>query len=255
MNEFMRSVYRQIYDATGVRRRKRHHDFSLPDQTDFIVSLPNHSPTKNEYYFEYNASLEYLTYAELVLPIHHQSPIHISSSTFDILINQTMPKDGNWLKINLTEYIQSFLLKFCLTKPTTSVSSSGFSTLYFRRSSYSITRRHSSSFYDNQLITYPDDPSYCQVRPLRTSFLELNWSSWILEPRSYDMNICSGTCDTRSNMGTYFLVQNLLNQKYPKNIPPPSCKPKRFSSTILLYYDGRNLDQQYHCFSIFTETK
>ena len=248
MNEFMRSVYRQINDDTDLRRRrrrKRHDEFSLSDQTDFIISLPNHSPIHNEYLFEYNASLEHLTYAELILPIDQQSIIHLSSPTFNISINQMLPKNQNWLKVNLTKYIQSFPFQFHLTQPT--ISSSGFLTLYFRRpSSHSIERRDLSSFYRNQLVTYPDDPSYCQVRPLRTSFSELNWSSWILEPRSYEMNICSGTCHTQSNMGTYFLIQNLLNQKYPKKIPAPCCKPKRFSSTILLYYDGPNLVLKRH---------
>lgn len=246
MNEFMRAVYRQINDDTGLRRRrKRHDDFALSDQADFIISLPNHSLMKNEYFFEYNASLEHLIYAEFILPIDQQSIIEISSSTFNISINPTLPKNQNWFKINLTKYIQTFPFKFRLISPTTSASS-GFLTIYFRRSSHVITRRDLSSFYDNQLVTYPDDPSYCQVRPLRTSFSELNWSSWILEPRSYEMNICSGTCHTQSNMGTYFLLQNLLNQKYPKKIPAPCCKPKRFSSTLLLYYDGPNLVLKRH---------
>lgn len=247
MNEFMRAVYRQINDDTGNRRRrrKRHDEFSLSDQTDFIISLPNHSPTKNEYIFEYNASLEHLIYAELILPMDKQSIIEISSSTLNISINQTLPKNQNWFKINLTQYIQSFPLKFHLTSPTTS-SSSAFLTVYFRRVSHVIARRDLSIFYQQQLVTYPDDPSYCQVRPLRTSFSELNWSSWILEPRSYEMNICSGTCHTQSNMGTYFLLQNLLHQKYPKRIPVPCCRPKRFSPILLLYYDGPNLVLKRH---------
>jgi hypothetical protein len=161
-------------------------------------------------------------------------------------MNQTVRKDKNWLKINLTKYIKSFPLIFHLTKPKSSSLSSGFLTLYFRRSSHSISRRDLSTFDDNQLVIYPDDPSYCQVRRLRTSFSELNWSSWILEPSSYEMNLCSGTCQTRSNMGTYFLIQNLLHQKSPKKIPAPCCKPKRFSSTMILYYDGPNLVLKRH---------
>jgi hypothetical protein len=245
MNKFMRSVYQQIYDEIGFRRKKRQENFYLSDETDFIISLPNqysYSSRKNNYHFEYNSSLEYLIYAELILPIDQISTIHLSSSIFNISINSSFKKTKNWFKINLTKYIKSFPLTF----QTNSLFSSGFLTLYFRRSSSSISRRDLSSFYDNQLITYPDDPSYCQVRPLRTSFSELNWSSWIIEPSSYEMNICSGTCHTQSNMGTYFLIQNLLNQKYPRKIPPPCCKPKRFSSTILLYYDGPNLVLKRH---------
>jgi hypothetical protein len=252
MDKFMRLVYRQVYDESDTRRRKRHSNLYLSDETDFIISLPNQyhhsSASKIGYHFEYNASLEYLSHAELVLPIHHISTIQISSSTFNISLKQPFQKDKNWLKISLTQYIKSFPLTFHLTfthtKQKPSSLSSGFLTLYFRR--HSISRRDLSSFYDSQLITYPDDPSYCQVRPLRTSFSELNWSSWVIEPSSYEMNICSGTCHTGSNMGTYFIIQNLLNQKYPKKIPAPCCRPKRFSSTILLYYDGPNLVLKRH---------
>ena len=257
MNKFMRSVYRQIYDRRGFRRRKRHKNqdsnIYLSDEVDFIVSLPNQYPysaTYVGYYFEYDGSLEHLTFAELILPLHQISLKHLSFSIFNISVKQPFKTDRNWLKINLTQYIRSFPLKFHLgcihTKKNFSLLALGFLTLRFRRASHPISRRDLSSFYDNQLITYPDDPFYCQVRPLRASFSELNWSSWIIEPSSYEMNICSGTCHTASNMGTYFIVQNMLNQKYPNKIPAPCCRPKRFSSTVLLYYDGPNLVLKVH---------
>ena len=250
MNQFMRSIYKQIYDQTDLRRKKRQENsYCLSEQTDFIISLPNKNQfLLNTYYFEYNSSIKYLTYAEFILPLNENSTnIQIISSTFNITINSSYHIDKTWLKINLTKYIKSFPFKFSISKQK---SLSGFLILYFQKSSlHSKLRRDlssSSSFYDNQLITYPNDPSYCQVRPLRISFSELNWSSWIIEPRSYDMNICSGTCHTQSNMGTYFLIQNLLNQKYPKKISAPCCKPKRFSSTMILYYDGPNLVLKKH---------
>ena len=220
MNQFMRSIYRKYFDEHGVRRRKRYlqnHRHHLTDETDYIISLPNQSSNKNQLYFEYTSSLTNLFYAELVLPIEHQK----------------------WLKINVTTLIRSFPFTYNLTNEHAR-SSSAFLILYFR--SHSISRRDLSE----PIITYPDDPSYCQVHRLRISFDELNWSSWIIEPSSYEMNLCSGTCQTQSNMGTYFLIQNLLNQKYPHDIPAPCCKPKRLSSTMILYYDGPNLVLKRH---------
>jgi len=119
MNKFMRSVYRKSYDETGTRRRKkRDTNFYLSDETDFIISLPNqyhHSSSSSSsenigYYFEYNSSLEYLSYAELILPIHQISSIHISSLTFNISFQQPFQKDKNWLKINLTQFRTDFLV-------------------------------------------------------------------------------------------------------------------------------------------------
>jgi hypothetical protein len=249
MNKFMRSIYDEI--NIHQKRKKRHlnflkSSFSLSDDIDSIVSLFNQHNESN-YYFEYKSSLENLTHIELILPIKHLtklSTIYIKSNEFNLLFQQPFKIDKNLLKINLTKFIQQFPVKFFIKLNKISLHSSGFLTLYFQRSipSHSIVRRDLSSISDdNQLITYPDNPSYCQVRPLHTSFSELNWTSWIIEPSSYEMNICSGICHTNSNMPSYFTMQNLLHQISPKKIPTLCCKPKRFSSTILLYYDGPSL--------------
>ena len=254
ITKFMHSLYDE---TTHQKRKKRqlnvpYSSLSLSDNIDSIISLSNQYNHSN-YYFEYNSSLENLTHVELIFPIKFLtkfSTIHIQSNQFNLLLKQPFQLDRNWLKINLTQYIKSFPTTFIITFNKISLQSSAFLTLYFRRSllSHSINRRDLSSFYDddNQIITYPNDPSYCQVRPLHTSFADLNWTSWVIEPDSFEMNICSGICQTSSNMPSYFIMQNLLNQIYPKNMPRLCCKPKRFSPTILLYYDGPNLILKRH---------
>lgn len=250
MKQFMRSVY----DGMGAKRRKRHDSpLYLSDQVDSILSLPNQSKYQSKritFQFDYPSSLESLTLVELILPVKHLSTIRLSSSTFNIVLSQPLQIDDDWYKINLTEYVTSFPLTFhlTLTNPREHVAalSSGFLTLQFRRASPVRSARALSSFYDQQPITYPEDPSHCQVRPFRISFAKLHWSAWILEPSSYEMNVCSGTCHTESNMGTYSIIQNLLHQKYPRVMPAPCCRPKRFSSTVLLYYDGPNLVLKRH---------
>jgi hypothetical protein len=248
----MKKFMRLMYDEINMQRRKkrqlnyRKSSLSLSDDLDSIISLFNQYNESN-YYFQYNSSLENLTGIELILPIKRLtnfSTIEIKSNEFNLLFQPPFQLDQNLLKINLTKYIQTFPVKFFIRFNQISLHSSGFLTLYFRRSiiSHSRIRRDLLSFdEDNQLITYPNDPSYCQVRPLRTSFAELNWTSWIIEPSSYEMNICSGICHTNSDMPSYFTMQNLLHQIFPKKMPTLCCKPKRFSSTILLYYDGPNL--------------
>jgi len=255
MNKFMRSIYNEL--NINQKRKKRQLNIQqsslyLPDDIDSIISLFNRNNHLNNYYFEYKLSLKNLTYIELILPIKQLtklSKIHIKLNEYNLLFQQPFQLDKNLLKINLTKYIRTFPVTFSIQLNNISLQSFGFLTLYFRRSIslHSINRRDLSLFYDNnQLITYPNNPSYCQVRRFHTSFAELNWTSWIIEPSSYEMNICSGICHINSNMPSYLTMQNLLHQISPKKIPTLCCKPKRFSSTILLYYDGPNLILKRH---------
>jgi hypothetical protein len=247
INKFMRSLYDK---TTNQKRKKRQLNFpySSLSLSDNIANQYNHS----YYYFEYNSSIENLIHVELIFPVKrltNLSTIHLKSNQFNLLLKQPFQINKSWLTINLTQHIKSFPVTFCIVFNKISFQSSAFLTLYFRRSLplHSIHRRDLLSLDDdNKLITYPNDPSYSQVRPLHTSFAELNWTSWVIEPPSYEMNICSGICHTSSNMPSYLIMQNLLNKIYPKKIPILCCKPKRFSPTILLYYDGPNLILKRH---------
>jgi len=236
INKFMRSLYDK---TTNQKRKKRQSKFpysslSLSDNIDSIISLANQYNHHSYYYFEYNSSIENLIYVQLIFPIKrltNLSTIHLKSNQFNLLLKQPFQIEKSWLTINLTQHIKSFPVTFCIVFNKISFQSSAFLTLYFRRSLplHSIHRRDLLSLDDdNKLITYPNDPSYCQVRPLRTSFAELNRTSWVIEPPSY------------------FIMQNLLNKIYPKKIPILCCKPKRFSPTILLYYDEPNLILKRH---------
>ena len=245
----MRTIYKELNDFP--KRTKR--QLNLPQSSDFdsIISLFNQY-NDTHYSFQYNSSLENLRHIELILPLKNLSKfstIEIHSNQFHLFVQQPFQIEKNFLKINLTKSIQKFPVKFFIKFNQLSLQSIGFLTLYFHPQTFthSRLRRDLSSFHDdNQLVTYPNHPSYCQVRPYYTSFAELNWTSWILEPSSYQMNICSGQCHTTSNMPSYLTMQNLLHQNSPNEIPTLCCKPKRFSSTILLYYDGPNLVLKRH---------
>ena len=253
MTTFMRSIYDEMHRQKRRKRQLHLHQssFTLSDDIDSIVSVFNQKNESN-YSFEYHALLEHLIHIELVLPIRRLTKfatIQIAFNGFNLLFQHPLQLEKNFVKINLTKYIQTFPVTFSIKLHGISLHSSGFLTLYFQRSIalHTRIRRDLSSLNDeNQLITYPNDPSSCQVRPYRTTFAELNWTSWIVEPSSYEMNICSGICQTNSNLPSYFTMQNLLRQMSPKKIPALCCKPKRFSSTILLYYDGPNLILKRH---------
>lgn len=240
------------------KRKKRQLNF--PDASllffndiDSIISLSNQN-SHSHYYFQYNESLENLIHVEFILSVKNLtkfSLIHLQSDDFSYVLQQPFSIERNLLKINLTQYIKSFPVKFFIKLNNIFLHSSGFLTLYFRRSIFpsrhSIIRRDLSSFYDSsELVTQSNDPLSCQVRPMRISFSEFNWTSWIVEPSSYEMNICSGMCPSNSKMPSYFKMQFLMNKINPRKIPTLCCKPKRFSPLILLYYDGLNLILKQH---------
>ena len=248
MQKFMRSIYDDIHLK---KRRKRHLNLPessliLSDNLQSIVSLTNQH-NQSYYQFECSFSLENLTRIELVFPIRHltrSSKIQIESNEFNLVVEQPFQLEKNFLKINLTKYIQKFPLRFSVQFHRISLHSSGFLTLFFQQSRTfpSRIRRHLSSISDDHpIVTHPTDSSSCQVRSFRTTFAELNWTSWIIEPSSYEMNFCSGTCHSNSHLPAYFTMQDILHRRSPQTIPTLCCKPKRFAPTILLYYDGPNL--------------
>lgn len=242
MQIFMRAIYDDIHLKS---RRKRHLNLpeSLSDDLQSLVSVMNQQ-NQSHYYFDYSSSLKNLTRIELVFPIRHLtmfSKIQIQSKEFNLVIQYPFQLEKNFLKINLTKYIRTFPLIFSVRLHRLSLHSSGFLTLFFQQSRTRIRRHLSSILDDHPIVTPPTDSSSCQVRSFRTSFAELNWTSWIIEPSSYEMNFCSGTCHSNSHLPAYFTMQNILHRRSPEIIPTLCCKPKRFAPTILLYYDGQNL--------------
>lgn len=253
MQKFMRSMYNGIHFDKRQKRQLnlRKSRQRLSNNLHSIISLVNQN-NQSDYYFDYSSSLDNLTRIELVFPIRRLtafSSIHLKSKEFNLIFRQPLQFDDNFVKIDLTKYIRRFPLTFSVRFHQISLQSSGFLTLFFQQLNtfHSRTRRHlSSALDDNLLITHPHDLSSCQVRSFRTNFSELNWTSWIIEPSSYEMNFCSGTCHSNSHMPAYFTMQDILHRRTPQVVPTLCCKPKRFAPTILLYYDGLNLVLKQH---------
>ena len=249
MKTFMRSTYDQLHHQA---RKKRHLNpaLSLAADVDMMITLPNrdnHSHSR----FEYHGPLESLTHVELILPIERRTKltqIEIRSEKFQLSLQPDYSPDNHWWKIDLTQYIRTFPQQFQIKSSNVHLSSSGFLTLYFQRSPavHSISRRDLSPFADHPTVTRPEHPSHCQVRPFRTTFAEFPWASWIIEPSSYEMNLCSGSCHTNPTTNAYSRMQHLLHRHRPRKISAPCCTPSRFAPIILLYHEGPNLVLKRH---------
>jgi len=74
----------------------------------------------------------------------------------------------------------------------------------------------------------------CCRYPLTVDFEEFGWD-WIIAPKRYEANYCSGECP-------YVFLQkyphtHLVQQANPSGSAGPCCAPKKMSSISMLYFD------------------
>lgn len=77
----------------------------------------------------------------------------------------------------------------------------------------------------------------CAVKPLVVDFSDLGFSSWLIEPKTYSANLCSGQCEKKS-MTNHALVQYFLQRLDVRNdidFPEACCVPQRYSSLMIFY--------------------
>lgn len=245
MEHFMRSAYDENLDSSS----------EIVDSTDYFLALPNRFETssrRNVFHFDSKISLKNLRSANLILPVENLSKIRVNSSKLKLILSQPCQIEHRWCKINLTKFFKHFPFRFSLTSideqendnEQFSSLSDGFLLLKFSQSTSDVDRR---IFSNEEIVHFPSDSSICQVHPFRISFSKISWSSSIIEPNFYEMNLCAGTCSANSNnIGIYSIISNFLHEKSAQNFPKPCCQPKRFGSTLFLYYDDVNLVLRRH---------
>lgn len=74
----------------------------------------------------------------------------------------------------------------------------------------------------------------CCRYPLSVNFEEFGWD-WIIAPKQYDANYCSGECPY-SFMQKYPHT-HLVHLAAPQGSGGPCCAPRRMSSISMLYFD------------------
>ncbi|BES87462.1 TGFB [Nesidiocoris tenuis] len=78
------------------------------------------------------------------------------------------------------------------------------------------------------------DEKRCCRYPLTVDFEEFGWD-WIIAPKKYEANYCSGECP-------YVFLQNyphthIVSMASPAGSPGPCCAPRKMSSISMLYFD------------------
>ncbi|KAI5636452.1 transforming growth factor beta like domain-containing protein [Phthorimaea operculella] len=157
---------------------------------------------------------------------------------------------GKWLKINVTNMVAEFFRlpreylaivvrvqdsnnRMSLVVPHPSSESNNALMPYvevsLRDNSHKRTRRHISLD-----CTEGSKEIRCCRYPLVVNFEEFGWD-WVIAPKSYDANYCSGECP-------YSFLQkyphtHLVHLAAPAGSGGPCCAPRRMSSISMLYFD------------------
>ncbi|KAL4712534.1 hypothetical protein ACJJTC_007550 [Scirpophaga incertulas] len=157
---------------------------------------------------------------------------------------------GKWLKMNVTTMVAEF---FRLPREYLAI----VVRVQDSRNRISLVVPHPSAEANNALMPYIDvslkDNSHKRKRrtiamdctentkevrccryPLVVNFEEFGWD-WIIAPKLYDANYCSGECP-------YSFLQkyphtHLVHLAAPQGSGGPCCAPRRMSSMSMLYFD------------------
>lgn len=98
-------------------------------------------------------------------------------------------------------------------------------------------------------LELPEDAgkSLCQRRKLSVDFNEIGWGEWIISPKTFDAQYCTGRCPFPLTKGlnptNHATIQSIVHAigGYPE-VPAPCCVPDVLSSLTLLYFDdNRNV--------------
>ncbi|XP_073958579.1 growth/differentiation factor 8-like, partial [Choristoneura fumiferana] len=159
-------------------------------------------------------------------------------------------KIGKWLKINVTNMVAEF---FRLPRENLAI----VVRVQDSKNTMSLVVPHPSSESNSALMPYIEvslrDNSHKRTRrnigmdctenskevrccryPLVVNFEDFGWD-WIIAPKQYDANYCSGECP-------YSFLQkyphtHLVHLAAPQGSGGPCCAPRRMSSISMLYFD------------------
>ncbi|CAF1522373.1 unnamed protein product, partial [Didymodactylos carnosus] len=82
----------------------------------------------------------------------------------------------------------------------------------------------------------------CSVKSFAVDFSDIGWSDWIIEPKRYMANLCSGSCEfqhIRSGKSTnHALLQSMIRRlgvRSDTQLPAICCNPEKYSSLPVFY--------------------
>lgn len=113
------------------------------------------------------------------------------------------------------------------------------------------TSEESSETFSSSQFKWPNKvseqkSSLCRAVPITIDFGDLSFADWIIEPKSFQSNYCSGKCSLNEDLpfSNYASIQHVLNSVgvIGKNVPPPLCCAPTQTKPLTIFY----LDENQH---------
>ena len=83
-----------------------------------------------------------------------------------------------------------------------------------------------------------DGERRCCRYPLRISFKDIGWDTWVVQPEGYQAYFCDGTCPHSYKVAHNFAsIKSLINFANPAATPGPCCTASKLSPLTLLHYN------------------
>jgi len=78
----------------------------------------------------------------------------------------------------------------------------------------------------------------CCRYPIKISFADIEYDDWIIAPHEYKGYYCAGDCPHGyKSANTFSIIKSILNEKYPKKVPPPCCAATKLRPFTILHYN------------------
>lgn len=105
---------------------------------------------------------------------------------------------------------------------------------------------------ENKKKTSQVDQNACKAKSVTIDFKDLSFSDWILEPKSFQSNYCSGICkfsvNEKIDFSNYATLQSILsyvnfnNEKEPSKNSELCCTPSKLEPVSILFLDTNLID-------------
>lgn len=204
----------------------------------------------------------------ITIKIYRISNLNEGEKKEEIFINSIRVIEAGWITLNITKTLNYWIqnpnenhgltIKIHSDKQVKEIDPKKFGIVgleennqekspfmvgYFQRASDNRKKLNLSLLnfqsFDENKIRDKRTISLCRKENLYVDFHDLNWQDWMIIPRGYSANFCSGECQfpIKSEMfaTNHAVIQLMVNLNDPSKVPRPCCAPSKLTPISLIY--------------------